>query len=330
MDACKQSSRLLGAVVPLGSVTSDNSRQPPPGGSIGQAQRDHRKLFSWRIVVLALAAFAVTVISSAQDEAAALSARSSVIVRGKVLKTNASEEPLVEPSNQTAVISVEEMYAGKEIAGDQRGRKATVILNRPESVKVGEEAVFFGNARFLGASMTIADEGELPPSSAGVRGPALQEGVNAQKDAPIRNRLAAAALVFRGTVENIHPLEAKEEQGKRPSAPSSEHDPEWQVATVRVTTALRGGEPGRAVTLLFAASRDITWFNSPKLKPGQDAIFLPRAPKKEEEEMYRSSALAKLMETQTVYLVTEPYDVLPPAQEARVRAMLSSQKEGRQ
>src|SRR5437762_4946529 len=88
-----------------------------------------------------------------------LADRSSIIVRGKVLKINASDEHLLQPSNQTAVISIEQMYAGKEIAGDQAGRTATVIFSKPGVLKTGEVAVFFGNPRFLGKSITIADEG---------------------------------------------------------------------------------------------------------------------------------------------------------------------------
>ena len=80
----------------------------------------------------------------AQDESAkTLSERTSIIVAGKVLRVNASLEPLQAPSPQTVVITITRMYSGASISGDQTSRSATVVLSRPSSaLKVGSEAVF--------------------------------------------------------------------------------------------------------------------------------------------------------------------------------------------
>jgi hypothetical protein len=265
---------------------------------------------------------AATATSFAQTET--LGERSTIVVRGKILKTNASDEPLLSASSATAIVSVQQMYAGQEIAGNQTGRAVTVILSRPEALKVGEEAIFYGNPRFLGKSLTIADEGEVPSQAAA----SIETTAQVHKDKPVSKRLAGASLVFRGTVASVSPLEkvAGPEQ-KRSPGPPSEHDPDWQVATVRVVTPLRGGTAGQNVTVIFAASRDITWFNAPKLKPGQDAVFIAHTPTKQEDELYRGSGLSKILEKQAIYLVTEPFDVLPPADEERVRGLLASPKE---
>jgi hypothetical protein len=278
------------------------------------------------LAVLSLLVSITTGMAFAQTNAAqALAERSTIVLRGKVLKTNASDEPLLEPSSVTVIVAVQHMYAGQEIAGDQTGRTATVILSRAEAVKEGEEMVFFGNPRFLGKSLTIADEGELPAQATALG----ERTAQAHRDQLVARRLAVANLVFRGTVESVRPLEraAVEAQGKRAPAPTSEHDPEWEVATVRVVTPLRGGTAGQNVTVVFAASRDITWFNSPKLKPGQDAVFLAHSPSKDEEALYRGSGLSKFLEKPSIYLVTEPFDVLPPADEDRVRGLLATPKE---
>jgi len=242
------------------------------------------------------------------------------VVRGRVLRLHASDEPLLPASRRTAVILVRQMYAGSEIAGDQQGKNATVILSRPNAVKAGEEAFFYGNVRFVGTTMTIADVGESPvePGNSSPSGP-LDRAGQGPADRAILERLAAASMVFRGSVEDVRPIESH-------GAPA-EHDPEWQVATVRVLTPLRGGDSGQVVTIAFPGSRDITWFNSPKLKPGQEAVFLAHTPTKEEEGLYRSSGLGGLMDKPPLYLVTQPYDVLQPADEPRVRSLLARQKE---
>src|SRR5512135_1187747 len=129
------------------------------------------------------------------DGALALAERSAIVVSGRVVRIGASGEPLLPASARTAVISVRRMFAGREIAGDQTGRTATVILSKPERLKVGDEAFFFGNARFIGRSLTIADEGEiLARGAAPTTAAEVERGVQARKDSPILERLSDAIL----------------------------------------------------------------------------------------------------------------------------------------
>lgn len=299
-----------------------------PGCGQSHSGRISLRPFLALLALLTSAALMPRCIALAQGVSAeSLAQHSTIIVRGKVLRMNASDEPMLPASGRTAIISVQQMYAGSEIAGDQKGQSLTVILSRPEAVRTGEEAFFFGNVRFLGNTMTIADEGEVSAQAADSSTvSALERGGQVPQDRAILDRLAAANLVFRGSVEDVRALDGGVEQNKRTPTPT-EHDPEWHAASVRIITPLRGGQAGAVVTIAFAASRDITWFNSPKLKPGQEAVFLARSPNKQEEAMYRATGLGALLDKQPVYLVTEPYDVLQPADEARVRRLLSSGKE---
>jgi hypothetical protein len=309
---------------PLFDLLSPLSQQQRlnPSRESGRGKQPNRTL----IAILTLLVSITTGVAFAQTNAAqSLAERSTIVLRGKVLKTNASDEPLLAPSNMTVIVAVQQMYSGQEIAGDQTGRTVTVILSRAEAIKEGEEMTFFGNPRFLGTTLTMADEGEMPAQTA----VAMDRTALAHRDLLVSHRLGAATLVFRGTVESVHPLEeaVAEPKGKRSPERTSEHDPEWEVATVRIVNALRGGAAGQNVTLVFAASRDITWFNSPKLKPGQDAVFLAHTLTKDEEAMHRGSALLKFLEKQSIYLVTEPFDVLPSGDEDRVRSLLATPKE---
>jgi hypothetical protein len=304
----------------------------PFGGSEGAAPISRRGRPPSLFVAAALASLLMAGPALTQEDGAeSLAERSAIVVLGKVLKTSASDEPLVAASESTAVISVQRMYAGSEIAGDLTGRTATVILSRPGRLKAGEQALFFGNPRFLGRTLTIADEGEIL-STAAAAGPALQRGLQARRDKPVVERLATASLVFRGTVETVRPLEevrppeAAAEQGKRYPARPSEHDPEWQVASVKVVTPLLGAEAGQVVTVLFPGSRDIVWYHAPKLKPGQEAVFITHALTKEDAAASKASGLPAFLERQPAHAVTEPFDVLPPSDEARVRALLSGAK----
>jgi hypothetical protein len=254
-----------------------------------------------------------------------------VVVQGTVLRTNASDEPLLAASAATVVISVDEMFAGAEIAGDQKGSTATVIARRPDRLKTGTKAFFFGAPRFVGSTLTIADDGELPfervdPATV----TAVERGAQARRNGPLLASLAVAVAVFRGSVVAVQPLAAPGGAANRPALPPSEHDPEWQLATVRVTTALRGGTPGQSVSVVFPASKDIAWFGVPKLQAGQDAIFITHALDQQDRQRHREPGLVDLLAKQPgAQFILRPVDVLPASDEPRVRALLSGQKEAK-
>lgn len=260
---------------------------------------------------------------SQTESATGLALRSAIVVQGKVEKTEASQEPLLAPTSSTVVIKITRMLTGAEFAGDQTGRLATVILSKPGSVKTGTEMLFFGNPRFIGKTLTIADVGELPAPAEEATSLALARGIQGRRDAPIRARLALAAMVFRGIVESVKPLETTE--GKD-GALTSEHDPEWQLAMVKVTEAFRGTQNGTMVAVLFPASRDIMWFNSPKLKPGQEALFLPHRPMPEELHLTRTTSVLRVVEETRAFVVSQPYDVLAPAEEKRLTGLLQTKE----
>jgi hypothetical protein len=262
--------------------------------------------------------------------ARALAESSPVVLRARVVKTNASDEPMLAASPTTIVVSVQELYAGAEIAGEQRGRTATIVLTRPDPrLKEGTDAFFFGAPRFVGAGLTIAGQAELVGAANGAAVvDAIRRGVRARQNAPLFEGLTNAALVFRGTVEKVQPVTGETPApGTRPGSELSEHDPEWQVAKVRLTTPLRGGVPGSVVTVVFPGSRDIVWFRAPKLEASEDAVFVVRALTSDERARYREPALLDLLKKQQAYFVLRPVDVQPAAAEARLRRLLAGDKE---
>jgi hypothetical protein len=277
------------------------------------------------VTAIALAAASSTVPGLAQDETAkALAERSAIVVAGRVVRVNASLEPLQPASPQTVVIMVSRMYSGAEIAGDQKGRMATVVLSsaaRP--MKAGTEALFFGNPRFIGTSLTIASEGELVSGAAGATSADVSLGVQGQRDQPLRERIAAASSIFRGRVESERPLATGAGQAGASDRPPSEHDPDWHVASVRVLTSLQGSAQSELMNVLFPASRDIVWFNAPKLTVGQEAIFITHKADRDDPRLMRAPAVAALLAAQPVEIVSQPFDTVPVADEGRIRALIA-------
>jgi hypothetical protein len=257
--------------------------------------------------------------------------KSSIVVRGRIVRVDSSDEPLLRATNNTVIITVLQMFSGTEFAGDLQGQNATVILGGTQRFKDGEELTFFGNPRFIGRSVTIADEGEvLAPTAGPTLTPELQNALQSRRGLPSLNRLEQAAAVFRGTVEAVHPLESEVAAGKRNRVRTSEHDPDWQVSTVRVLNGMRGVETGQSLTILFSASRDIEWFHAPKLKQGQEAVFIAHRPTKEELQSYREGPVADLAAKPSTFLVTEPFDVLPASEENRVRNLMATKEKDKE
>ena len=263
------------------------------------------------------------------NEIESLTNRSAIVVAGTVLKIRASADPMLVASDKTATVEVGHMYAGQEIAGDQTGVTMTVILHDARAVKAGDSGIFFGNPRFVGAALTIEDVGEIFPAAGAADAVSrIDKALQVRRDQPLRDQLAVANRVFKGRVETIRPLRdlvagAGAGAGARAvTRPADEHDPEWQVATVRVTAALRGVAPGELSRIIFAASRDITWFKSPKLKVGDDAVFLARRPGEPELDSLREIGAVSFIEKEHVDVVSQAGAVLPVAEEERVRSLL--------
>ena len=260
-----------------------------------------------------------------QESMVEMARRSSIIVRGTVVRLGASEEPQLAASAGTLVIKVGRMFAGSEIAGDQAGRRVTVILSRRQNFREGDEVIFFANPRYVGKSLTIASEGEIVAKDPRATADALDRAVSARREAPIQARLALSDLVVRGRVTEVRPLADAEPStlSQKQRTPPSEHDPEWHAATVRVVKALRGeADAGETVTVIFANSRDIMWFHSPKLRAGDEAVFVTHRPTRGEAQLLRLSGLQNLVERQGVRLVTGPFDVLPAPDEGFVRQLI--------
>ena len=84
-------------------------------------------------------------------------------------------------------------------------------------------------------------------------------------EASLKARIAAADLVVAGQVRSVQP---------GPVAHFlSEHDPHWQDAIVEVQTYIKGSHR-MCVVIRFASSMDVAWFQSPKLKKGEEHIFI--------------------------------------------------------
>jgi hypothetical protein len=219
------------------------------------------------ILVLSLVALVTKPVSSFQAQETSnnpsrLVSRSSFIFRGTVMSMNASAA--------TAVVRVDEVLRNAGVVSDVQGKEVIVQLDRPDPMKEGEQAVFFTNVAIYGSRLTVR---EVSHTSSDEKLSSLQvdDVLKQVPDDDLGSRLAEAELVVLGKVSSVRSTELR---GRRP--PTSEHDPDWWQAAVRVESVEKGQATTQVITVLFPHSDDIRWFAAPKFKVGQEGVFLLR------------------------------------------------------
>ena len=226
--------------------------------------------------------------------------QSGFIFSGTVLQLNSSTIA-VGDSSGLAVVRLGEVIDGGELLRSEVGKNITIRLKQPAAVKLGEVRWFFANSWIFGETIALSEVGSVRSSSPEAASLAADVARirRGQEDRQLMEQLAASPLVVRGTVVAV----GQPQQQRF----ISEHDPFWTAAEVTVAEVLKGSSPGK-LTILFPSSIDVHWYQSPKLRVGQNSIFILRSGV--------SEADAALLG------VTQPEDVLLPAESGRVRGLL--------
>ena len=236
--------------------------------------------------------------------AASLAGESNFIFRGTVSKLQASTVDAVAARPNTDVVHVEEMLAGADTAGDFTGQDITVILRQPQSVKVGDNLVFFSNVVAYGKSIAVQEVGHVSGNSAASSRGQIAQAVQQRPERELQKRLARANLVVTGKVVSYKPV--TEREGR---SPSSEHEPQWFQAEIAVESTEKGTAPGSTVVAYVPVSDDIRWYRAPKLQVGQQGVFL----------LYQM----EIPELKTRGLVPETSaDVQPISERDRIRSLV--------
>jgi len=232
--------------------------------------------------------------------------KSSFAFKGTVKKLRASALPIFPATDNTAVVTVDEVLRGANSVGNFAGQDITVqMLN--VATKKGDQIVFFCNVAAYGESIAVVEVGRInAPRRLETTREQITQAEAVQADRQLTARLAQAELVLQGQVTQVGQLR------ERPTA-TSEHDPEWQRAVVTVDTVFKGQPPQGSVAVLYPGSMDIRWFRSPKLKSGQRGIFILHLAKNEELGVEG-------------YTMIDPLDFQPPDQADRIKRLIAAMR----
>jgi len=193
--------------------------------------------------------------------------QSNIVFTGTVV----SEPPLISevPAGTTALnVIVDEVMVISPELDLERGDHVTVAASEPSALAAGSRYTFFTAGIIFGQSLgvrEIAHEDAPAPGTANAKRASIAA---AMQDAAMQERVSGADAVIMGEVMSVTtPPEADsdDETGR-------EHNPQWRDAQVKVTEWMKGSGPN-TITVRFPASRDVLFYDVPKLHAGEREIL---------------------------------------------------------
>jgi len=100
------------------------------------------------------------------------------------------------------------------------------------------------------------------------------------------------------------------------STPVTEHDPDWQEATIHADSILKGSTASKDFIVHFPGSKDVAWYDSPKLKSGQEGVFLLK-----QDTISGTPTVMFQNKKVPAYTALNPGDVLGKEEAQRVRSL---------
>lgn len=233
-----------------------------------------------------------------------LTVQSQFIFVGTVVRVGAATLREVTPDARTAIVRVDEVLRAPPVSTNYAGREITMQFAAAPPAS-DERPVFFTAAWMFGEGVAVRETGRLPDTAA-LR-TELAQALASVPSAQVQSRLGGAELVLVGRVTATRPASEK----VRAAAPG-EHDPDWQEAEIQVQTVEKGKGrvSGKTFVVLYPASSDIVWQQSPKFRVDQQGVWILR------EER------AKGRPTFGYYMALDPLDFQPPDQLDLIRRFL--------
>jgi hypothetical protein len=243
-----------------------------------------------------------------------LIARSSFVFRGTVESLGTVTTAAVAASEQSATVRVTEVLRAPQPLRRYAGQLITVELASTEGVQQGSSFIFFTQPRLFADTLVVREIGRQAEAAAAAEATAsMHDTLVRLATGALENRIAQADSVVVGRVATVRPsLIAAATPGML--QPTSEHDPDWHEAVVQVASVISGtAAPDSPVTILFPASIDVAWYQSPKYAPGQAGVFLLHT------DQVPAAAAEMVGPT---YTSLHPQDFQAAEQEPRVRALI--------
>ncbi len=194
----------------------------------------------------------------------------TLIFKAKIILLNTVTTDEEDVSN-SGVVEISDIIEAPESFPNFKGEQITVRFSDISKVKVGEERMFFTDPYWIGESLGVNENGSVLKDdhlyqSKDIISHIKHARIN-QDDIRLRKLLKDAKLVIAGKVIRVQKPEGQ-------FSIVTEHNPEWREAEIQVDETLKGIVEGKTIKILFASGKDVMFFQAPKLKEGDEGIFI--------------------------------------------------------
>jgi hypothetical protein len=237
-----------------------------------------------------------------------LAAQASLIFRGTVARLNAATMDAVPVTDSIAIVRVDEVLEAPASLANLSGNEITIQFSASPPEPTPAPMIFFTRPWLYGDSIAVVEIGRREVGEGEAADRTAREIVDVtgrRPDQALQDRLNQADAVVAGSVINNRPPSGILQR-------VTEHDPGLQIAVIAVESVELGELPQPTVDVLYASSRDVMWFQSPKLDVGREGIWL----------LHRGETRGAVAMPAAAWSCLDPLDELPRDQMDRVRGVI--------
>ena len=193
---------------------------------------------------------------------------STYIFSGAVEKLGAAHMDSVPTDDNTAVVTIIQVYTPADILGDLSGKQVTVQLKPGTPIRAGEKAVFFTNGWIYGKGVAFMEVGRMKEEPADKFKTRVADSLQRKVDQQLKSRIDRANVVVVAKVVKTDELKLEKPQ------PISEHNPQWHEAVLQISSIVKGEFQGQELRMNYPGSDDEAWLESPKPKLEEEGIWI--------------------------------------------------------
>ena len=272
----------------------------------------------------------VVLVPSAGAPGQELAPKESVLKEAEIIFVGtivgpATLEGAVAADGEAVAVKVEKFLRPEapSIIHSFEGGNVTVQLVERGNPGAGDNATFYTRLGSLGRGLTVIKLAHIATPNAGAMAErvmaaaaATESALAGLSDVKLRAQIQQADVVLLGRVTAIREIPAAALAAGQ-LRPLSEHDPMWQHAEVKVQEGIKGLKgTTRRISVRFAASTDIRWFQAPKLTVGEERVFML------DRDEITEAAMALPAGEAVLGTLVDPNNLLGNGQIERVKSLL--------
>jgi len=170
------------------------------------------------------------------------------------------------------VVQIDKLLEAADDFRHLRGKLITVQTENIRSFKPEQSAIFITDRWMFGEGVAVRLLGDFEVENIDKQHKEVVQQIDEIKEKQIIEKLTAqvrkAEVIFAGNVVGLKNIKVRSEK-------ESEHDPKWSLAVIQISENLKGlKSEQKEITVMYAASMDVMWFESPKFKERDKGVWV--------------------------------------------------------